>query len=169
MFRTLLFFFCLSSPAMLGIGGDFVLRIDTVGYEDEKSDSDKKTARLLRRIEANVEPERKFRALCRIGLEEIEVVGTADRQSDAGLKITLKYRYAENSPETSASNHNGNNQFPVSGTSVQTSLMMTPGKPYTLGGFRLETTSTRAPTVLQSQTEVIATLVELEVNASHQP
>lgn len=169
MFRTLLFFCCLCSPATLGIGGDFVLRIDTVGYEDEKSDSDKKTAKLLRRIEAIVEPDRKFRAFCKIGVEEIEVFGTAGRQSDDGLKISLKYRCTKSTPTPFASSLNRNSQALVSGTSVQTSLLMTPNKPFQIGGVRQESTSVRDPTVLQSQIEVIATLVELEADASQQP
>ena len=168
MFRTIAIFFFLLSPAAFGDGGEFLLRIDTVGYEDIESNSGKKDASLLRRIETVVEPGRRFRAKCKIGLEEVEVVGAAQRQSDAGLKISLQYRYSEIPPELADAMQDWNGQIQLPGTSIQTSITLIPGKSWKLSEVQSSSKSLGVPQERQTRTEVLATLIELEADGSHQ-
>jgi hypothetical protein len=162
MIKTAIFVLTILSTAPFGLCGDLVLRIDMVGFEDVDKDVEKQESELLRRIEAFVEPDRKFRATSRFGLEVMGVSGYAQAEPDGGMKFSLLYRYSKFSPEMAEMIDEFDPKFPLRSSSVKTSVTLLPGNSVMLGGGNSESSSAGNPKRSYSKWELVATLVELE-------
>ena len=169
MLKLALFVLTILSSASFGICGDLVLRIDTIEYEGDGGKTAQPEGRLLRRIETAVDPDRKFRARCNVGLEELELSGFAHHLRDGSMKLDLQYRHAQFPPPIADLQPNGEQRIPQSSTSVQTSTTLKLGTPTTIGGVASIRESAEHPKKHFTRTEIVASLVEVETVATPQP
>lgn len=169
MLKTALFVLAILSSATSGICGDLVLRVDTVGYEEAGSKVDEQESKLLRRIEVSVEPDKKFRARCDVGPEEMELSGFAHAMQDGRMNLTIQYRYAKFPPQIDKVPQNGDQRTPLSDTSVQTFAPLKVGVSTTIGGVASSRESTENSEKRYTRIEIVASLVEWENDAEPQP
>lgn len=141
-FRVLLFAVLLSSTA---IAGDLKLRVVTLGYEDAKEASDDRSQSILRSIETQISPGRKFSNLCRYGAEKIELQGSATHDKNSQLRIKLHYRH-----ETTS----------FKGTSVQTIVSLKPGDSITVGGSRSVASNKNQDLKKSSEYRLVVALID---------
>ena len=134
-------FVILFSPTVSG--DDLKLRVVTLGYEDAEAGSGDPKETILRQIETQIIPGKKFSVSCWSSAERIELRGSSIQDKESKLKVSLYYKYSKVTAEVmeairlvegDAASLDRISQL-LPGSSTQTTITLKPGDSFELGGF----------------------------------
>ncbi|HUG70641.1 MAG TPA: hypothetical protein VMM76_23030 [Pirellulaceae bacterium] len=125
--------------AATAVAGDYLLRVDTVGYPDTpKSDKDPED-RILFRMETIVQLGTVFHSEVRIGMHTLLLDGELHPTDDGNFKVTIRYL---DIMETTVPTESGGVQLREDKSEASTTVTVSLGVPVVLGGLRTEKTQT---------------------------
>lgn len=127
--------------AATSVAGDYLLRVDTVGFaETPKSDTAPKET-VLDRMETVVRPGTVFHSKVRIGMQTRLLHGELHPADDGKFEVRIRYVDTTDTGTTFVNEH-GRVEPRVDKHSVSTTVSASPGVPVVLGGLDTESTTT---------------------------
>ena len=141
---------------------DLKLRIATLGYEDAEDGSGDREETILRSIETQIIPGKRFSASCRNGAEIIELRGSCTQDEKSNLRISIDYKYIKIPAEIVEAIRRNGGELPefLPGSSIQTTQTLKPGDSLTLGGATSVASSKTGDSKKSSAYRIVVTLVD---------